>query len=152
MRLLLVDRLTEIVPWTSAKGVKLVSASEDFIRVGRNGHYMPRGLVLECAFQAAAWLIVISSSLRQRPAVISVSDVRWLGDARPGDRLETTVRIRDHDDDIADVNGEISIGGRKILEVEGGLCALLPTSDLDTPGAAEWMVGQITGQEAIRRP
>jgi 3-hydroxymyristoyl/3-hydroxydecanoyl-(acyl carrier protein) dehydratase len=150
MRLLLVDRLTNVVPWKSARATKLVSAAEDFIQMGRSGYYMPRGLVLECAFQAAAWLIVISSSLKLRPAVLRVSDVRWFGEARPGDRMESQVRILQHDDDVAEVSGETYVGGTKILEVGSGLCALLPTLDLDTPGGTEWMIQQITSAQPER--
>jgi len=144
MRLLLVDRLTDIIPWTSACATKLVSASEDFVQAGKDGRYMPRGLVLECAFQAAAWLIVISSSLKLRPAILSVSGVRWFCEVRPGDRVESRVQILQHDDNMAEVAGQSFVGNTKILEVGNGLCALLPTSELDSPGAAEWMIKQIT--------
>jgi 3-hydroxymyristoyl/3-hydroxydecanoyl-(acyl carrier protein) dehydratase len=147
MRLLLVDRLTEIEPWKSARATKLVSAAEDFMQVDRKGRYMPRGLVLECAFQAAAWLIVISSSAKLRPAILRVSEVRWFGAVRPGDCIETEVRILQHDNDVAEVTGECFVGGTKILEVGSSLCVLLPTSDLDTPGATEWMIQQITTSE-----
>jgi 3-hydroxymyristoyl/3-hydroxydecanoyl-(acyl carrier protein) dehydratase len=150
MRLFLVDRLTEVVPWESACATKLVSAAEDFIQTGRCGKYMPRGLVLECAFQAAAWLIVISSSMKLRPAVLRVSGVRWFGEVRPGDRIESRVRILQHDDDVAEVTGETYIGRTKILEVGSGLCALLPTADLDTPGGTEWMIRQITSAQPER--
>lgn len=145
MRLLLVDRLTDVVPWRSARGSKLVSASEDFIQAGPGGRHMPRGLVLECAFQAAAWLIVISSSLKLRPAILSVSGVRWFAEVRPGDRLESVIDVLHHDDEAAEVCGETFISGAKVLEVKSGVCALLPTSDLDIPGATEWMVKQIAG-------
>jgi 3-hydroxyacyl-[acyl-carrier-protein] dehydratase len=148
VRLFLVDRLADVVPWQSARGIKLVSASEDFIQAGADGQYMPRGLVLECAFQTAAWLIVISSSLRLRPAVISVSGVRWFTPVRPGDRLETRVRVLQHGDDIAEVSGEMFVGDVRVLEVESGLCALMPTGELDTPGGAEWMIRQITRPES----
>jgi 3-hydroxymyristoyl/3-hydroxydecanoyl-(acyl carrier protein) dehydratase len=152
VRLLLVDRLTDIVPWRSARGIKLVSAAEDFIQVDSAGGYMPRGLVLECAFQAAAWLIVISSSMKRRPAVVSVLDVHWFGHARPGDRLDTEVHILQHDDQVAEVSGEVTAGSRKILKIDSGLCTLMPTSELDTPGATEWMIEQITGYKPERLP
>jgi 3-hydroxyacyl-[acyl-carrier-protein] dehydratase len=147
MRLFLVDRLTDVVPWQSARATKLVSASEDFIQQGRRGGYMPRGLVLECAFQAAAWLIVISSCKKLRPAVVSVRGVRWFGEVRPGDRLDTEVQILQYDGQVAEVSGELRVGGDKILEVTSGVCSLMPTNDLDTPGGAEWMISQILRPE-----
>ncbi len=150
MRLFLVDRLADVVPWQSARGTKLVSASEDFIQTGAGGAFMPRGLVLECAFQTAAWLIVTSSSLKLRPAVLSVSGVHWFAPVRPGDRLETVVRVLQHSDDVAEVCGESSVDGNAVLRVESGICALLPTSDLDTPGGAEWMMRQLTRCEMVR--
>lgn len=146
------DRLTNIVPWKSARGTKLVSAAEDFIQVGSTGCYMPRGLVLECAFQAAAWLIVISSSLTRRPAVVSVPSVRWFADARPGDRLETVIRILQHDEHVAEVSGDVSVAGTTILEIRSGLCTLMPTVELDAPGSSEWMIEQITGCKPERIP
>ena len=145
------DRLTDVVPWKSARATKLVSASEDFIQAGRSGRYMPRGLVLECAFQAAAWLIVISSCHKLRPAVLSIRGVRWFADVRPGDRVETEVHILQHDDEVAEVSGETFAGGAKILEVGSGVCSLMPTGDLDTPGGAKWMINQITRPEPESR-
>ncbi len=149
MRLFLIDRITHIVPWESARAVKLVSASEDFIQHGSQSLYMPRGLVLECAFQAAAWLIVISSDRTLRPVVLCVDGVRWFGNVGPGDRIEMQVKILQHDDQMAEVAGEASVLGSKILEVSSGLCSLMHTSELDTAGGASWMISQISRPQLV---
>jgi hypothetical protein len=144
MRLLLLDRITELTPWQSATGIKRVSASEDFLdRRGAGPGVLPAGLVLECAFQTAAWLIVISSEMTLRPAVLTVRDVSWEGEVLAGDTLETRVTVGTHSEDAAEVSGGAFVDGRQVLSLESGVCSLLGTVQLDPPGAAEWMAAQL---------
>jgi 3-hydroxyacyl-[acyl-carrier-protein] dehydratase len=97
MQFFLIDRLIEYVPWQSAVGLKNVSASEDFCVPGPNGDtVMPGLLVLEALLQAGAWLIVISSQLRRRPAILTLGSVEFLEDVRPGDQLRLEIQIENH--------------------------------------------------------
>ncbi len=144
MRLLLLDRITELTPWQTATGIKRVAASEDFLhRRGDGPAVLPPGLVLECAFQAAAWLIVISSEMTLRPAVLTVRGVHWEGRVVAGDTLETHVVVRTYSEDAAEVAGEAFVDGKRVLSLESGVCSLLGTAQLDPPGAAEWMAAQL---------
>jgi 3-hydroxyacyl-[acyl-carrier-protein] dehydratase len=144
MRLLLLDRITELTPWETATGVKLVSASEELLVHRDDGPpVLPPGLVLECAFQAAAWLIVISSELKLRPAVLTVREVAWEREVIAGDRLETRVVVQSRTEDAAEIGGAAYVDGERVLSLESGVCSLLGTAQLDPPGAAEWMAGQL---------
>jgi 3-hydroxyacyl-[acyl-carrier-protein] dehydratase len=144
MRLLLLDRITELTPWETATGVKLVSASEDFLdRRGDGPAVLPPGLALECAFQTAAWLIVISSEMKLRPAIVSVRNVTWEREIVAGDRLETRVVVHTRSEDTAEVSGAAFVDGERVLSLESGICSLLGTAQLDPPGAAEWMTSQL---------
>jgi 3-hydroxymyristoyl/3-hydroxydecanoyl-(acyl carrier protein) dehydratase len=144
MRLLLLDRIVELTPWKTATGIKLVSASEDFLdRSGDGPPVLPPGLALECAFQTAAWLIVISSEMALRPAIVTVRNVVWEREIVAGDRLETRVVIQTRSEDAAEVSGEAFVDGERVLSLESGICSLLGTAQLDPPGAAEWMTGQL---------
>lgn len=158
MRLLLLDRITELTPWETATGIKLVSASEELLdRSGRGAPVLPPGLALECAFQTAAWLIVISSELKLRPAILTVRNVVWEREIVAGDRLETRVVVHTRSEDAAEVSGEAFVDGERVMALESGVCSLLGTAQLDPPGAAAWMAGQllrgagVTGAGAVGR-
>lgn len=144
MRLLLVDYFEEIAHWKSARAVKAVSASDDFMKSDGAAFLMPPGIVLECAFQAAAWLLVISSGATIRPAILHVSQVRWYRPVYAGDRLESAVEVTQHTSDTAEVSGACFVNGQRVLDSGPCICALLPIGDVDWPGTTEWMIEHLT--------
>lgn len=107
---LLVDRLDECVPGTSARGMKGVTFNEPYFQ----GHFpgypvMPGVLVLEALVQLSILLAVCSGE--PAPTTIrSIDAVRFKRQVVPGDRLalETTMLGAGRYEVRASVDGEIA--------------------------------------------
>ncbi|MEE1169406.1 MAG: 3-hydroxyacyl-ACP dehydratase FabZ [Anaerovoracaceae bacterium] len=92
---LLVDRITELEPGKSARGIKCVSANEmQFM-----GHFpdypvMPGVLVLEAMAQTGAVAILVSEEYRGKIALFGgVNKCRFRKEVMPGDVLELFCEI-----------------------------------------------------------
>jgi len=92
---LLVDRITELKPGKSARGIKCVSANEmQFM-----GHFpdypvMPGVLVLEAMAQTGAVAILVSEEYRGKIALFGgVNKCRFRKEVMPGDVLELFCEI-----------------------------------------------------------
>ena len=92
---LLVDRITELEPGKSARGIKCVSANEmQFM-----GHFpdypvMPGALVLEAMAQTGAVAILVSEEYRGKIALFGgVNKCRFRKEVMPGDVLELFCEI-----------------------------------------------------------
>lgn len=135
MRFHLVDRIDVLEPGKRVRAVKLTSHSEDYWREGR----MPPPLVLEALCQAGNWLVLASTDLERRAALLSVDRVRFGGPVRPGDTLVLDGEVESIGTDRAALSGTVTVDGRQVLAAETILCALLPTDtveDTSTTGAA----------------
>lgn len=99
--MLLIDRVFDLVPEASGKGVKCVSYDEPFFV----GHFpgqpiMPGVLIVECMAQLAG--IVLNGSAAgatgdtpsRRPALLAAANVKFRHPVSPGDRLEVEVAVR----------------------------------------------------------
>ncbi|MEM8632086.1 MAG: 3-hydroxyacyl-ACP dehydratase FabZ [Pseudomonadota bacterium] len=96
---LLIDRIEDIVPRESARGIKMVSMNEPHMQ----GHFpgtpvMPGVLVVEAMAQAASIMVAVSLDLRGKNALVyfmSIDKCRFRRKVVPGDMLElfiTTIR------------------------------------------------------------
>jgi 3-hydroxyacyl-[acyl-carrier-protein] dehydratase len=94
MRFLLVDRITDVQPGQSARGIRAVSGSEDFFMDHFPGNpVMPGVLILESMAQTAGALLAASTGFEKFGLMTFVESAKFRAFVRPGDTLELHVRI-----------------------------------------------------------
>ena len=131
MRFHLIDRVDAWEPFRSVRARKLTSHSEEYWDSSVDGPIMPPPLVLEALCQAGTWLVMLSTELRKRAALLSVGSVDFLGDVRPGDVLELEGSVDSMGDEVAVVSGRVLVGGQSVLEAKDIMCVLIDAGDLE---------------------
>jgi 3-hydroxyacyl-[acyl-carrier-protein] dehydratase len=132
---LLVDRVTELDPGKSARGIKNVTANEEFF----NGHFpgrpmMPGVLSLEALAQLAGVMLLTVPAFAGRLALFAgVDKVRFRRPVVPGDRLEMEVRTTRARGGFGWVRGETRVDGDLVLEAEM-MFTILDTADAPGKG------------------
>jgi 3-hydroxyacyl-[acyl-carrier-protein] dehydratase len=151
MRFLMVDRIVDVHPGSSARGIRAVSGSEDFF----NDHFpgnpvMPGVLILEAMAQTAGALLAASSNFEQFGLMTLVENAKFRAFVRPGDVLELHVSIDMQDDTSARVSARASVSGTPVAAARMAFM-LVPLSSVIPPLYAEgWTTiirGWITGHE-----
>jgi len=93
--MLMVDRILDIVPGKSCRGLKNVTMNEQFFQ----GHYpgmpiMPGVLILEAMAQAGAVILLMDPKFSgQIPVIGAIDSVKYKRQVRPGDQLITDVEL-----------------------------------------------------------
>jgi 3-hydroxyacyl-[acyl-carrier-protein] dehydratase len=131
MRFHLIDRVDAYEPFRSVRARKLTSYSEEYWEETDNGPLMPPPLVLEALCQAGTWLVMLSTDVQKRAALLSVGSVSFLGDVRPGDVLQMEGSVDSMGDEVAVVSGRVEVDGRPILEAKEIMCVLIDATDLE---------------------
>ena len=131
MRFHLIDRVDAWEPFRSVRARKLTSHSEEYWDSSADGPIMPPPLVLEALCQAGTWLVMLSTELRKRAALLSVGSVDFLGDVRPGDVLDLEGSVDSMGDEVAVVSGRVLVGGQSVLEAKDIMCVLIDAGDLE---------------------
>jgi 3-hydroxyacyl-[acyl-carrier-protein] dehydratase len=144
MRFHLIDRIDVLDPHRAVTARKLTSRQEEFWRDEGRGPEMPAQLVLEALCQAGTWLIMGSTGLRRRAALLSADSVSFQGAVRPGDVLVMSGRVESFGDDTAVLSGTVTAGGRTVLSADAIMCALVPTEDLEDPQDVRRMYDRLT--------
>ncbi|MES4907454.1 MULTISPECIES: hotdog domain-containing protein [unclassified Streptomyces] len=144
MRFHLIDRIDTLDPHRAITARKLTARQEEFWRDEGRGPEMPAPLVLEALCQAGTWLIMGSTGLRRRAALLSADSVSFQGAVRPGDVLVMSGRVESFGDDTAVLSGTVTAGGRTVLSADAIMCALIPTEDLEDPRDVRRMYDRLT--------
>ena len=92
----MIERVVELEPNVSAKGIKCVSVNEPYFM----GHFpdapiMPGVLIIECAAQLCSLVIApenAASDADKLSVLLKVKDFKFLKPVIPGDRLEIEVK------------------------------------------------------------
>ncbi len=121
-----VDRITELVPATRARGRFAVPADLP---------HFPACLVAEAVGQLAAWVAMAHIGYRGRPVAALAQETRFLRNVRPGDVLELAVEIDNCDDDAVAYRGWAEAGGARVIELNDCLGPMLPVGEFDAPEA-----------------
>jgi 3-hydroxymyristoyl/3-hydroxydecanoyl-(acyl carrier protein) dehydratase len=131
MRFVFVDRIEEIEKNRYAKGIKAISFEEGFLKSPRrqDGIFPPL-LLMECAAQLAAWLIMYSSDFKWIPMMAKMGKVSLFEIVKTGDTICIEVNILSLHEEEALLNAEIFTvpEGRLIARGENCLCVF---ADLD---------------------
>ncbi len=115
----LVDRVTDVVPFESARGLKMVSFNEPWA----SGHFpgrpiLPGVLILEALSQLGAILAYVSEPFdpgRSLLYFLGIERAKFRHTVVPGDRLDLLIEVVQHGSNTWKLRGEAT--------VEGTLCA-----------------------------
>ncbi len=124
---LLIDRVQDVVPGTSATGVKNVTINEPFFP----GHFpdkpiMPGVLIIESMAQTAAVLVVSGLGTETEGKLVyfmSVESARFRKPVIPGDQLEIKVKKRQMRGSVWKFDGQAYV--QNILVAESGFTAMI---------------------------
>ncbi len=124
---LMVDRVTNIVPWKSAVGIKSVSVNEPHFQ----GHFprrkvMPGVLIIEAMAQTAAVLVVETLGAEAEGKLVyflSVDNARFRRPVVPGDSLRIHIAVRQNRGNIWKFDCEAKVDG--VLTSEATIAAMI---------------------------
>lgn len=132
MRFFLVDQIVEWKAGDSARGLKCVSMSEDYLEFHFPGNpVMPGVLLLEALAQLAGWLEAASSGFENWLLLERVDRAGFYGFALPGDQVELEV-VMEKDAPAGEriFQASASVGGKK--KVTAGMAGrLVPLAGLE---------------------
>jgi len=120
--MLLIDRVEEIVPDTSAVGVKMVSVNEPFFA----GHFpdypiMPGVLIVEAMAQTAACMVSVTLGGDTDDKLVfftTIDKVRFRKPVRPGAELRLHIENRVAKGPLCTFSGHATVDGVKTSEAE----------------------------------
>lgn len=116
----MVDRVDELVPGASTKGVKAVSGNEWYFL----GHFaekkvMPGVLIVEALAQAGGIALLTQENMRGKLAFLGkISNARFYAPVVPGDLLELNSLISAVNGSVGMGSGIASVGGKKVCSCE----------------------------------
>ena len=117
---LMVDRVDELVPGVSAKGVKAVSGNEWYFQ----GHFdkkkvMPGVLIVEALAQAGGIALLTQENMRGKLAFLGkLNNARFFAPVVPGDLLELDSAITAVNGAVGFGTGTARVAGKKVCSCE----------------------------------
>lgn len=120
--LLLVDRLVDIVPGTSATGIKNVTMNEPQFQ----GHFpnrpiMPGVMIVESMAQTAGVLVIKTlgqESEGKHVLFMSIDNARFRKPVTPGDTMHVHVTVKQNRGAVWRFTGEVTVDGKKVAEAD----------------------------------
>jgi 3-hydroxymyristoyl/3-hydroxydecanoyl-(acyl carrier protein) dehydratase len=134
-----VDRITEFVPGTRARGLFHVPAAPAAF---------PSCLVAEAVGQLAAWVSMEHIAFRGRPVAALASETRFHADVAPGSVLELEVDLDSCDDGAVSYSGRATCDGTLVIELVDCLGPMLPVAEFDAPEALAERLALLRGAGA----
>ena len=121
--LLLVDRITGVVPGERATGVKVVTGNE-WCSIGSSGdpgaYQMPHLLIVEALAQLSAAVLVtlLQGSEGAIGYFLAISKVRFRGRAAPGDVLDLSIDVRQFKRGVCKTHGVARVGSLDVVRAD----------------------------------
>ena len=116
---LFIDKVTEIVPDTTAIGIKNVSMNEPFFQGHFPGHpIMPGVLIIEAMAQTSAILVVETTGKRTGAVVyfMTVEQARFRQPVFPGDQLKLHVEKKRSRGNVWKFSAKATVEGKLMAE------------------------------------
>ena len=132
MRYFLLDRVLEVVPGVSARGVKNVTLSDEVV----HDHFpdlpiFPGALIIESMAQLAGFLIEVSRHAEGAPLLrallVQIRRAKFSRPAEPGDQIELRATLGSSLETAAEVDVEAFVEGTRIARA--GLTFMLKATD-----------------------
>lgn len=117
---LMVDRVDELEPGVSAKGVRAVNANEWFFQ-GHFGDYkvMPGVLIVEAIAQLGGIALLSAEEMKGKLAFLGrIKNARFKGKVVPGDVLQLETKIEDIRSGIGKGSGKAYVDGKLVASGE----------------------------------
>lgn len=152
MRFSLLDRITDLQRGSKITAVKLLRAEEDYLA----DHFprfpvMPGVLMLECMYQAGAWLVRSSEDFKHAAVLLKEArNVKYSGFVTPGKELIVTAEITKEDETTTTlkasgtVDGNVAVSAKLVLE-KFNVGDRFPVRANCDPYIRNWMRGVFEG-------
>lgn len=134
-----VDRITAFEPGIAARGS---------FRIPRDAGRFPASLLAEATGQLAAWAAMAGLAFRVRPVAGIAHETLYRLAPRPGDLVETEIRIDSCDDEAVSYQGVARIGGEIAVELRDVVGPMLPAAEFDDPDAMRGFLDVLLGPGA----
>jgi len=134
MRFLMVDKICELNPGKSAKGIKNISWDDYFLEEIFPGMpvYSPV-IISEAAAQLVSWAIIEARDYTVKPVITMVDTYTCGSHIMPGDQLQLEGEIESFSEESALCNGRVLVNGKIAVELNHAVCYLYPLNELDPP-------------------
>ena len=116
---LFIDKVTKIVPDSTATGIKNVSMNEPFFQGHFPGHpIMPGVLIIEAMAQTSAILVIETTGKRTGAVVyfMTIEQARFRQPVFPGDQLELHVEKKRSRGNVWRFSGKATVEGKLMAE------------------------------------
>ena len=117
MRFFLVDRVDEIIPGESCRGVKGITLTEDYL----HDHFpenplFPGTLMVEALAQLGGFLVESSCPAEPQPRAVlaQIDRAKFYQPVRPGDQLELRCKLLSTLEGAAQVEGQAFVGSTRV--------------------------------------
>ena len=123
MRYFLLDRITDVVPGESARGIKNVTLTDEVL----HDHFpdypiLPGALIVEAMAQLAGFLLEVTVNSEgepvQRALLAQIQSAKFSKPAEPGDQIEITARAGAIMDAAGQVDVEAHVAGSRIARAQ----------------------------------
>jgi 3-hydroxyacyl-[acyl-carrier-protein] dehydratase len=93
-------------------------------------------------------MIMITTDVKKRAALLQVGSVTWHREVRPGDVLIMEGAVSSFGEETAVLGGTVTVDGETVLECEDVMCALIDAEDLADLETTERLRKMLTGEES----
>jgi 3-hydroxyacyl-[acyl-carrier-protein] dehydratase len=123
VRYFLLDRVTDVVPGASARGIKNVTLTDEVLHDHFPDHpIFPGALLVEAMAQLAGFLLEVTENGPDKPLVRAllgqIRRAKFERPAEPGDRIEIAVRLERSLDTAAEVHAEAHVDGERVARAD----------------------------------